>query len=156
MQHWLLTTGIMQFILAYLATAAFGVLLNIPRRAVNLSGWVGAAGWFTYELCYHLLPLSVDGKLAVGNLIAATVIGVASGLAAHYKRMPMIIFNIPSLVPLVPGGQAYRVVRNLVTGNSDLAYQYFVQVVIIAGVIAIGFLIAEFINRVAWHLKRVG
>ncbi|WP_373370999.1 threonine/serine exporter family protein [Lactiplantibacillus plantarum] len=26
----------------------------------------------------------------------------------------MIIFNIPSLVPLVPGGQSYRVVRNLV------------------------------------------
>jgi len=156
MQHWLFTTGLMQFILAYLATAAFGVLLNIPRRAVNLSGWVGAAGWFTYELCYQLLPLSVDAKMAVGNLIAATVIGVASGLAAHYKRMPMIIFNIPSLVPLVPGGQAYRVVRNLVTGNSNLAYQYFVQVVIIAGVIAIGFLIAEFINRVTWRLFRLG
>ncbi|MBF5067054.1 threonine/serine exporter, partial [Salmonella enterica subsp. enterica serovar Istanbul] len=57
----------------------------------------------------------------------------------------------PSLVPLVPGGQSYRVVRNLVTGQPDLAYQYFVQVVIIAGVIAIGFLVAEFINRITLH-----
>ncbi|ETY73045.1 threonine/serine exporter family protein [Lactiplantibacillus fabifermentans] len=151
MAHWLLTTGIMQIILAYLATAGFGVLLNIPRRAVNLSGWVGAAGWFTYEVLYQLLPSTIDVKLAIGNLVAAIVIGVCSGLAAHYKHMPMIIFNIPSLVPLVPGGQSYRVVRNLVTGHPDIAYQYLTQVVIIAGVIAIGFLIAEFINRLAWH-----
>lgn len=150
--HWLLTNGLLQFILAYLATAGFGVLLNIPRRAVNLSGWVGAAGWFTYELLYTVLPLTVDAKLAIGNLVAAIVIGVASGLAAHYKHMPMIIFNIPSLVPLVPGGQSYRVVRNLVTGNPNVAYQYLVQVVIIAGVIAIGFLIAELINRLAWRV----
>lgn len=40
---------------------------------------------------------------------------------------------------------------NLVTGQPDLAYQYFVQVVIIAGVIAIGFLVAEFINRITLH-----
>ncbi|MCM8655007.1 MULTISPECIES: threonine/serine exporter family protein, partial [Lactiplantibacillus] len=94
--------------LAYLATAGFGVLLNIPRRAVNLSGWVGAAGWFTNEVLYHILPLGIDAKLAIGNLVAAIVIGVASGMAARYKRMPMIILNIPSLVPLGPGGQSYR------------------------------------------------
>lgn len=152
MLHWLLTTGLLQLILAYLATAGFGVLLNIPRRAVNLSGWVGAAGWFTYELLAVLLPVTEDAKLAIGNLVAAIVIGIASGLAARYKHMPMIIFNIPSLVPLVPGGQSYRVVRNLVTGNPDAATHYFVQVVIIAGVIAIGFLVAELVNRIAWRL----
>lgn len=152
MWHWLFTTGLLQTILAYLATAGFGVLLNIPRRAVNLSGWVGAAGWLTYEVLYQVLPTTIDVKLAIGNLVAAIVIGVASGLAAHYKQMPMIIFNIPSLVPLVPGGQSYRVVRNLVTGHPDIANQYLAQVVIIAGVIAIGFLVAEFINRMTWHL----
>ncbi|AVK61375.1 threonine/serine exporter [Lactobacillus sp. CBA3605] len=154
MGHWLLTTGLLQTLLAYLATAGFGVLLNIPRRAVNLSGWVGAAGWVTYEAIAQALPLTINIKLALGNLGAAIVIGVASGWAAHYKQMPMIIFNIPSLVPLVPGGQAYRVVRNLVTGHPAMATHYFVQVVIIAGVIAIGFLIAEFINRLTWTLAQ--
>lgn len=48
MLHWLLTTGLFQIILAYLATAGFGVLLNIPRRAVNLSGWVGGCCWLVY------------------------------------------------------------------------------------------------------------
>lgn len=153
MLHWLFTIGLLQTILAYLATAAFGVLLNIPRRALNLSGWVGAAGGLTYEALYQVLPTTIDIKLAIGNLVAAVVIGVFSGLAAHYKRMPMIIFNIPSLVPLVPGGQSYRVVRNLVTGHPAIANQYLAQVVIIAGVIAIGFLLAEFINRLLWQLS---
>ncbi|VDG21311.1 integral membrane protein [Lactobacillus plantarum JDM1] [Lactiplantibacillus mudanjiangensis] len=153
MGHWLVTTGLLQTLLAYLATAGFGVLLNIPRRAVNLSGWVGAAGWLTYEVLFQLLPTTVDIKLAIGNLVAAVVIGVASGLAARYKQMPMIIFNIPSLVPLVPGGQAYRVVRNLVTGHPQLATHYLSQVVIIAGVIAIGFLIAEFCNHLFLHFS---
>ncbi|MFB9768975.1 threonine/serine exporter family protein [Lactiplantibacillus modestisalitolerans] len=154
MLTWLLTTGLLQLILAYLATAGFAVILNIPRRAVNLSGWVGAAGWLTYEILYQTLPVSVNGKLAIGNLVAAIVIGVTSGLAAHYKRMPMIIFNIPSLVPLVPGGQSYRVVRNLVTGQPQLANHYLGQVVIIAGVIAIGFLIAELINQLIFGTGR--
>ena len=78
MGHWILTTGILQFVLAYFATAGFGVLLNIPRRALNLSGWVGAAGWLTYEFLYFLLPTSINVKLAVGNLIAAVVIGGTS------------------------------------------------------------------------------
>ncbi|WP_373370997.1 threonine/serine exporter family protein [Lactiplantibacillus plantarum] len=84
MLHWLLTTGLAQGILAYLATASFGVLLNIPRRAVNLSGWVGAAGWFTYEVLYHILPLGIDAKLAIDNLNASyRDWRRASGMAAH-------------------------------------------------------------------------
>ena len=59
MWYWLVTTGLLQFILAYLATAGFGVLLNIPRRAVNLSGWVGAAGWVTYEALYQVLQMTI-------------------------------------------------------------------------------------------------
>lgn len=145
---WLVLTGLLEAVLAYLATAAFGILLNIPRRALNLSGWVGAAGWVSYYALFHLLkPLPIDLKLALGNLVAALVIGLCSLLAARYKKMPMVIFNIPSLVPLVPGGQSYRVVRNLATGHPDLANYYLGQVVIIAGVIAVGFLLAELINQ---------
>ena len=61
--------------------------------------------------------------------------------------MPVLIYNIPGIFPLVPGAQAYQVVRNLVVGNREVAGQIFELLVIIAGAIVIGFWIAEIINR---------
>ncbi|WP_415858700.1 threonine/serine exporter family protein [Latilactobacillus sakei] len=62
---------------------------------------------------------------------------------ARYKRMPVIIFNIPGLVPLVPGGTAYRAVRNLVLGNISQAVTQSISVIMVAGAIAVGFMFAQ-------------
>ena len=67
-------------------------------------------------------------------------------------KMPMILFNIPSLVPLVPGGQAYRAVRYFAIGKNDLALSYLVQVGMIAGSIAVGFFLAEFVSQVYFKI----
>ena len=63
------------------------------------------------------------------------------------QKVPMLIYSIPGIFPLVPGGQAYQVVRSLVTGNRDDAVANFELLVIIIGAIAAGFWLAELINR---------
>jgi len=131
-----------QLILAYLAVLGFGLIINIPHQALNLAGWIGTVTWGGY-----LLVQTFDGGVVLGSFIGSVGIGVLSSLAARYKKMPSIIFNIPSLVSFVPGSQAYQMVRNFALGNYDQAVGFMLQVVVITGAIALGFLVAELLNQ---------
>jgi uncharacterized membrane protein YjjB (DUF3815 family) len=62
--------------------------------------------------------------------------------------MPTIVFEVPALVPFVPGGQAYKMVRNFAIGNYHLVTVYFYQVVVIVGAITLGFGLGELLNRI--------
>ncbi|KRM13395.1 threonine/serine exporter family protein [Paucilactobacillus suebicus] len=135
---------IFQFVMAYIATICFGVILNIPHQAFNSVGLIGGVSWAFYWVLSHNFGIGI----AFGNLAAALLISVLSMYAARYKKMPVIIFNIPSLVSFVPGGQAYKMVRNFAIGNPDLAWSYFMQVVVIAGAIAMGFALGELYHQV--------
>ena len=142
----------MQFLLnfsfSYLSSVGFGVILNVPRRALNGCGLIGALGWLVYQGV-----LQNQGGMVLSNLLAALSIGISAMFLAQFKKMPMILFNIPSLVPLVPGGQAYRAVRNFAFGNNSQAIVYLVQVALIAGSIAMGFFLAELVSRVYFGFK---
>ncbi|WP_171000618.1 threonine/serine exporter family protein [Lactiplantibacillus pingfangensis] len=131
-----------QLILAYLAVLGFGLIINIPRHALNVAGWIGTITWASY-----LIMQAADGGVVLGSFIGSVGIGVLSNLAAHYKKMPSIIFNIPSLVSFVPGSQAYQMVRNFALGKYDQAVGFMLQVVVITGAIALGFLVAELLNQ---------
>lgn len=138
-----------QTILAYISVFAFGIMLNIPRRTLNRAGIVGASAWLIYELVFVLTQnlLDKNWRIVLGTMLASAMIGVMSLSMSRAQKVPVLIYNIPGIFPLVPGAQAYQVVRNLVVGNSEVAGQNFELLVIIAGAIVIGFWIAEIINR---------
>lgn len=138
---------IADLILTYIGTVTFGVLINVPRRGLNLGGWIGAISFLVYRLC-----MMANTGIAIANLLGALVIGILSMQAARYKRMPVINFNIPAMVPFVPGGQAYQMIKNFALGNVPEAFNFLLQVVVIAGSIAFGFLLAEMVNRVQARL----
>lgn len=60
----------------------------------------------------------------------------------------MIIFYIPSLVPLVPGGPAYQAVRSILLGNIDDGLQLILKVVFTAAAIAAGFMVTSLLERI--------
>ncbi|QFX92366.1 threonine/serine exporter [Fructilactobacillus fructivorans] len=134
----------------YVATLCFAILINVPPRALNLGGLVGVASYLVY-LTYN----SIFGGYVGGNVFGAFTIGILGMLAARYKKMPIIVFNIPALVPLVPGGQAYEVMKYIATGNTHLAFVYLMQVAMIAGALAIGFLLAELAIQLFFHVTHL-
>lgn len=68
-------------------------------------------------------------------------------LFAKYKKLPITIFNVPGIVPLVPGGLAYQAVRNFVLGDYTEAIGFSVQVTVVAGAIAAGLMLSEVFNH---------
>ena len=80
-------------------------------------------------------------------MLAAFVVGVISYLFAKRYKTPIIIFTVSGIIPLVPGGLAYYSMKNLVENNYNLAARYATQVLMFAGAIALGLILAEVMNQ---------
>ncbi|KRM49023.1 integral membrane protein [Limosilactobacillus vaginalis DSM 5837 = ATCC 49540] len=122
--------------------------MHIPLRAYNTAGIIGGGVWVIYWIMYYYQHTG----LAISNLFAAILISLLSMVAARHLKMPMIVFNVPALVPFVPGGQAYKLVRNFAIGNYQLATVYLYQVIVIAGAITLGFGLGELLIRAVNYL----
>lgn len=138
---------IFQFLFSYLGTIAFGVITNIPRKALNVCGLTGAVGWLIF-----ILTRELEMGDAFANFFSALCIGLLSIYFSRKKKMPTIIFNIPSLVPLVPGGPAYQAVRNFVLDNYISGLHSAMIVIMTAGSIAAGFMVTNMVEKL---LKRM-
>ena len=75
------------------------------------------------------------------------MIGLISIFFSRVMHMPVIVFNVPSLVPLVPGGPAYMAVRYMMNQEFTESMEKVVTVLVTAGAIAIGFMFTNLIER---------
>ncbi len=135
-------TLIVQFSFSFLTTAAFAIITNVPKRSLIACGLTGMLGWMVFW--------SAD-SLGSGDVFATFLGAFTVALASYYfskhKRLPVTIFNIPGIVPLVPGSLAYQSVRNLVLGDYVEAVSFAVRALMIAGAIAAGLVLSEVFNH---------
>ncbi|MBM7650726.1 threonine/serine exporter family protein [Neobacillus cucumis] len=137
-----------QIITSFLGTAAFGILFNAPKKSLLKCGLIGMGGWLIY---YFLYEYKNDAILAT---VAATIfIAVLSHKMAKIYKMPVIIFSVAGIIPLVPGGLAYDAMRNIVENNFNDAIALSAQVLMVAGSIAFGLVFSEVINQVVKKIK---
>ncbi|MFV0558026.1 MAG: threonine/serine exporter family protein [Enterococcus sp.] len=134
---------LIQIIFSYLSAVSFGVITNVPRRALWACGFTGMIGW----MIFYFINNSRHG-LGVANFLAAFVIGVLSIFFSRRLKMPMIIFIIPGIVPLVPGGAAYQAVRNLFLNQHRYAFENIMIVIVTAGAIAGAFMMTSMIETI--------
>ena len=136
-------TFIVNFLFSMFSTIAFSVITNIPRRAFLACGFTGALGWMTF----WILQTYFGQNIGIANFLGALVIGLVSIFFSRTMHMPVIVFNVPSLVPLVPGGHAYMAVRFMMDQHFTEAMQKVVVVLVTSGAIAIGFMFTNLIER---------
>lgn len=140
---------IINIVFSYVASVGFALTINVPHRALNLSGISGAAGWM---VCWFASRASMGRMLS--NLMGAFVIGILGLIFARIKKCPVTVFNIPALVPLVPGVPAYQAVRNLVNGETFEAETAILRVAIVTCAIALGILLSTMITEMFYRTKR--
>lgn len=92
-----------------LAALGFGMLFNVPKSALGWCALLGAMG--------HALrtALGVGAGLHVvpATLLACLVIGVGARWRAHVMKMPAKVFQVTSVIPLIPGAFAFRAMLGL-------------------------------------------
>ncbi|MBF8807451.1 MAG: threonine/serine exporter family protein [Enterococcus lacertideformus] len=133
---------IIQISFSFLATAGFAIITNVPRHSLVFCGLSGSFGWLVYWVCVNF-----GSSPAFGSLLGSLGVAFISNVFSKRLKMPVTIFNIPGMVPLVPGGLSYQAVRTLVTGSYHEAVDYTVQVIMIAGAIALGLVLSEVFNH---------
>lgn len=137
-----------QAITSFLATAAFGILFNAPKKSLIKCGLIGMGGWLIYFLLegYNHDPIAA-------TLAATIFIALLSQEMAKLYKMPVIIFSVAGIIPLVPGGLAYDAMRNIVENNYNDAIALAARVLMLAGTIAFGLVFSEVINQIAKKIK---
>ncbi|EEI19157.1 threonine/serine exporter family protein [Lentilactobacillus hilgardii] len=140
---------IIKCICVYLSGIGFGLIVNLPHKALNIAGFNALLGWLVYYVI-----INTWGGLGSSNFFGGLCIGVTSVIIARWKKMPSILFDVPGLVPLVPGGQAYNTIKSFAMGNYQAAFSYLSEVIWIAGSIALGFIVAELVNKIRIKVER--
>ena len=74
----------------------------------------------------------------LSTIIASFFIAFFSQIFARRVRTPVIIFTLPGLIPLVPGGLAYNTMRAFVEGNTELGILSARDTFLTAGALALG------------------
>ena len=90
---------ITSFIFAFIATMAFAVLFQSPKKILLTDGLIGAVGWVVFislrdQMGYSSFYANFFGTLALALL---------SELSARIFKQPATVFVIPGIIPLVPG-----------------------------------------------------
>ncbi|WP_162887542.1 threonine/serine exporter family protein [Bombilactobacillus bombi] len=140
---------LVQIAFSFIGTVGYAICVNIPRRALIGCGFCGMLGWMVYWFFWNY----VTAGRVFSNLIAALVIGLVSYLLARIQKMPVTLFNIPALVPLVPGATAYEAVRAMVSGEFVNSIRLFLMVIMTIGAIAMGYMIAQVLIDIAKSIK---
>ncbi len=101
-----------EFIFSAFPAIGFGILFNVPRRALLYCGLLGGGGHVLRTL---LMLLALNQVLA--TFIAATTIGfvgiyIAKKLHSHPK-----VFTVAAIIPMFPGLYAYHSIIILIQIN---------------------------------------
>ncbi|WP_054956869.1 threonine/serine exporter family protein [Paenibacillus dakarensis] len=134
---------IQQIITSFIASAAFGMIFNAPRKALVQCGFAGMVGWILYIWFQNMGMNPV-----AATVIAAFVVTMISYFFAKKYKTPIIVFSVSGIIPLVPGGLAYDALRHVAQNQYDLAVQLGARAFMISGAIALGLLLAEVTNQV--------
>ena len=119
---------------SFITALGFAILYNIPRRTIAPAGVTGAVGW----TIYFFLTTYMGTQGFVATIIASFFIAFASQIFARKLLSPVIIFTLPGLIPLVPGGMAFSMMRAFVEGEILLGFQFATNTFLTAGALALG------------------
>lgn len=136
------------FVGAGLASIGFAILFNIRGKNIWFAGLTGALGGLAYNL---LVYYGCNAVLA--NFYAVLVLAGASEILARILNCTVSTFMACGLIPLVPGGDAYRMMDQFLNENIYSGLQYGLEMITIASMLVLGILIVAVLTRFILYIK---
>lgn len=131
-----------QLAASFISAIAFGMIFNVPKKTLLPCGIAGVVGWIPY---LYLVYLRFDQILA--TFITSLLVAFLSHFFSKTYKAPIIIFTVPGIIPLVPGGLAYDAMRHVVQQHYFAAIEYAAKAFMISGAIAIGLVFSEVVTK---------
>jgi uncharacterized membrane protein YjjB (DUF3815 family) len=131
-------------LLIFVATLALGVRFNLPRNTLPYAATIAA---ISFQATQWLLAHGATNPEAA--FVGAFMVAMSSELLARVLKVPSTVLSIPGVIPLVPGGMAYRAVVHLVNSQEVLGVEVGTRAALTAVGIASGLLLASSLSRKA-------
>lgn len=128
--------ALIQTFMAALGAAGFGVLFNVHGRKLLWIVFGGGLGWQVYLSCEHF-----GLGLFLSLFFATVAIVTFSEILSRILKTPVILFLVPMLIPLVPGGGLYYMMDALVRDNTAEVTLRLESVALQVGAIAGGLIV---------------
>ena len=105
-------TYFLQTLTAGIGSVGFAVLFNIHGRHLALIGIGGAMSWISY-----VIFMTLTGSPILALFGGTVVVELIAEISARILKRPVITLMVPMLIPLIPGGDLYRSMSHLVSGD---------------------------------------
>ena len=137
--HYILSyPAAVQVLAAMVGCIGFTFVFNAHGHGAPLCILGGGLTWAVY-----LLVIAWGGNDIMANFWAALFAGFFAEIMARVRKLPAISYLVISLLPLIPGGGIYRAVNYAVRGNMSMFAHTAVHTAAVAGILAVGILMAS-------------
>lgn len=141
---------LLHLLFSFTASFFFAVLFDAPKRLFFFAGVAGATGWTVSRILLDLFSMHEIYATMFGTL----VLGIVCHLMARLLKEPATMFMVPGIIPFVPGGLAYEATSLLVQFEYNQSLNTMLEVILIAGAVAVGLLFADQLSKMFIHKKR--
>lgn len=124
---------VIRLVFSTVSTVGLSILFYIRPRRLPLAT---LGGFLTYAV--YLLVHTVLASEFVCNMLASLAGALYAELLARRTRVPVTVYTIPCVIPLVPGSVLYRTMSSLVQSRLSDAVTYGLNTVTVALGIASG------------------
>ncbi|WP_028273450.1 threonine/serine exporter family protein [Atopococcus tabaci] len=125
---------LVQFLSGFVVSIGFGIIYDIPKNNLFHSGLTGAVGWMISFVMIHLW----DIHLFISTTAASFFVALIGQAFSRTLKTPVTLFIMPGLIPLVPGGVAFNMMRSFIGGDNAGGSQYAIDTFLVAGALALG------------------
>lgn len=136
-----MTQYIIRVAAAFVGCIGFSIFFNMKKERLLHATVLGTLSCIIYLYCEAVLPEQVF----LSNMIPALICTFLSELSARWKKAPAIIFILPSIIILIPGGSFYYTMSHLVNGNQELFQEWGGRTLLSALGIAVGIIVSSFV-----------
>ncbi|OCA89519.1 hypothetical protein A8L44_00785 [Bacillus sp. FJAT-27986] len=138
---------LIHMVFSFLSSISFAVICNVPRKSIPIGGLVGMCGWMGYWI------LSTEGYgVFLSSIVCSLLLAFAGQISARIFKMPLTVFYVPGLVPIVPGITAFQAFRLLTLQDYDGALIGFLNVGYCAVGIAIGLVVSDILFKSSLYM----
>ena len=122
-----------QIIMSMVATIAFAILFNAPKKEYVFCALNGCIGWMSYQLF-----LSYGASVEMASLWATLILTLVARILSAIRRSPVTIFLVTGIFTLVPGAGIYYTSYYLIMNDLAQFTAKGIETFKIAGVMVLG------------------
>ena len=135
--------------MAFFASVGFAVMYQVRGYKILLCGLGGSLTWAVY-----LLVVNRTGDEIAGFFAATMLISLVSEVLARVVKTPVIMFLVPMLIPLIPGGNLYESTTYLIQNQMGLFGSSIALLLRKVGAIAFGIIFVASLVQIYLTGKR--